>query len=103
MIAHDILLDNTGETLVRNGDFVQGPSDAQHVQDLITFTVGSLKQFPLTGVGIIKYVKSKGQQQKLEGSIKLNLEGDGYSVPTVSAQQDPDGKFRINMNPVRNG
>lgn len=101
MIAQDIQLDDDGDLLIRNGDFVIGPSDNQHIQDLINASVGWWKEFPLVGVGIENYQGSSGAQQQLERSIKVQLEGDGYSLPTIKAIQEPDGTFTIIAEPTR--
>ena len=100
-MTQDIQLDDNGDLLIRNGDFVIGASDNQHIQDIINASVGWWKEFPLVGVGIANYQSSSGAQQQLERSIKVQLEGDGYSIPTISAIQQPDGTFTIIAKPTR--
>lgn len=94
-MAKDIKLDETGDLVIKNGDFVIADSDVQHVQDIINSGPGWWKQFPAIGVDIQKYIGSSGKLQELEKNIKLQLESDGYNVKSVKTEQLPDGTFKI--------
>lgn len=79
MTATDFLLDEDGDLLITQNDFVLGGSDGQHMEMLFELEPGELKENPMTGIGI---------QRRLNGSIdgefrkevRLQLEADGYEV-----------------------
>lgn len=97
----DILLDDTGDLRIENGDFVVGESDAQHLMLIVNLMAGSIKQFPLQGVGIMQYSGSSGQAQTVRREIKVKAEADGYSNVTVDLLQDENGVFQYNVDAVR--
>lgn len=101
MAVKDIILDDDGDLLIQNGDFVVGESDMQHLQLIVSLANGSLKQFPLQGVGIMSYSGSSGQAATLRNSIKIKAEADGYANITVNLQQDSDGFFQYNVDAER--
>lgn len=96
----DIRQDSDGDLLVRDGDFVIGESDVQHVHDTLIAYPGWWKENPQDGVGIQDYSKATGAEQELARKVKLELEADGYSVnrPQVLFV---DGKLTINPNAER--
>lgn len=83
MAVKDILLDDSNDLIIQNGDFKVGESDPQHIQLIIESYIGSWKQFPLLGVGISFYKNSSGQSLALKRSIAIQLETDGYDKPDV--------------------
>lgn len=103
MIAKDFKLDRDGDLYINpnTGDFEIASSDAQHIKDIINANIGWYKQFPLVGVGIINYVKSSGQEQKLEKEIKLQLTADGYSANKPKITSNPNGSMIIEPNAER--
>lgn len=84
MIYTDFLLDDDGDLLIADGDFVAGPSDNQHIQDIISFNPGYLKQYPQVGVGIQSYEKSQAQAGAIQQAVKQQLSADGFNVSNVS-------------------
>ncbi len=79
-MAKDLLLDQTGDLLFKNGDLVIGESDQQHVQDMLITNVGSNKAAPLFGIGLINYLNApftSSTRQKLKKEITLQLKADG--------------------------
>jgi hypothetical protein len=95
--ARDIKLEDN-DLVIQNGDFVITDSDAQHVEDIIQAYVGHYKEFPLVGVGIDLYINSSGTQLELERLIRLQLEGDGYSVNNIIVEND--GKITIDAERI---
>lgn len=79
----DFLTDVDGDLQIENGDFLTGHSDDQHIQHLLQSTIGTIKDAPLLGVGIVD--QSSGV---IDGSIKrkidINLQADGYSLRSIS-------------------
>jgi hypothetical protein len=101
MIFTDFLLDSTGDLLIANGDFVSGPSDNQHIQDIINFNAGFIKQYPQVGVGVQSYVKSQNSGSALEQSVKQQLQSDGYQVNGVSVTYQ-NGGLKIVLGTLNN-
>jgi hypothetical protein len=101
MEANDILLDSDGDLLIENGDFKIGPSDEQHIEDIISAYLGWWKEFPSVGVGIKQYQAGSGVEQTIEREIKLQLKADGYTVDRPSVEFDSSGRLVINPNAIR--
>lgn len=74
----DLLLDEAGDLLIQNGDFVIGQSDQQHVLDMMDCQMGELKEFPLAGFGAINYIKRRISAVEFKRDLKLQLNYDGY-------------------------
>lgn len=90
MARSDFAIDDNGDLLITKGDFsIVSPSDDNHIEDLIAFTPGSLKQFPWVGVGLSRFYFSSGLQQKIQRMSQVCLQADGYSiVPIVQYGQN---------------
>jgi len=99
---NDILLDNNLDLLIKNGDFVVDDAEQQHQELIMIATQGSFRESPLTGVGIVKYVKTRlsvETRDKLRQKIRLQLQFDGYtnvstqinSFTDIQIQADRDG------------
>lgn len=83
MAAQDILLnDTTGEPQIINGDFVVDESDYQHVQHIMLADYGDLREFPVVGVGIRRYMNGSllRGSSNLKNRVQLQLELDGFRV-----------------------
>ena len=94
----DFLKDPTnGDLLTQNGDFAFGPSDMQHITDLIVSFPGYWMEYPSVGVGLFQYFNSAGQEQALTQSISVQLASDGYSSQPVSIY-NPDGTYTVYPN-----
>jgi hypothetical protein len=100
MIREDIQLDNNAIAIVDN-DVVWGNSDEQHIVDTINSYPGWWKENPSDGVGIFSYLKSRGTEQFLAKSIKLQLQSDGYIVTNPVVLFGSDGRITINPNASR--
>ena len=85
----DFLLDDSGDLLIQNGDFVVGNSDNQNAEDIISSFAGEWKEFPFVGVGLIQYLKSQ-DGQKAVSIIKTQLQADGFDVKSVQVKQQVD-------------
>lgn len=102
MEAYDLRIEDNDLYINPNtGDFQIAYSDPQHIQDIIESFAGWWKEFPALGVGIKQYQGSSGMEQTLQRSIKLQLQGDGYSVEGMIVESNPDGTFTIYPNAVR--
>jgi hypothetical protein len=83
MEVKDITLDDNLDLIIENGDFKVSDSDMQHIELICLTDVGHWKQFPLLGVGIMKYIASSGQQDALKRAINIQLASDGYKVNQI--------------------
>jgi len=99
--ARDIGMTDAMDLSIKNGDFDVVYSDSQHKGDIIGSAPGYFKEFPLCGVGIIKYLNSKGSDMKLKNEIKLQLHADGYQVNNVEVLRSTNGVLIIREEAVR--
>ncbi len=86
----DILVDDNGELQSKNNDILTGVSDVQHVADMIAENVGQYKEFPLFGVGVVKYLNSPSNINEVQADIDNNLKSDGYPRGTVKVSNNND-------------
>lgn len=99
--AYDWGVDADGDLDIVNDDFTWVLSDQVHIIDTIKAAPLWWKQFPMDGVGINAYRNSSGMIQQLMGSIKKNLQADGYSCGNPKVISNPNGTFRIYPNATR--
>jgi hypothetical protein len=78
----DFLLDEHGDLLIENGDFVIGESNHQHIELLLTSMPGDWKAHPETGVGL-----ALAQNGIIDGFLKrtiaVQLEADGFKLENL--------------------
>lgn len=84
-MANDFLLDDDGDLLIRDGDFVIGDMEPQHVDDLAFSFKGEWKEWPLLGAEAQRKLKQRESITKLKKDIRKELEDDGYEDVTVTA------------------
>jgi hypothetical protein len=96
MIFQDYQLDENGDLLIVNGDFVVGASDQQHVVDILQAFQGEYKEFSLLGVGFLSYLKSDNPNSAIN-SIKEHLQSDGYDVKNVKINKDANGNISVSF------
>lgn len=93
----DFLLDENGDLLIENGDFVIGESDNQHQKDILIATKGEFKEFPEIGVGI-EAMLSDDDYMDLLIEAKKNLEYDGMKINNIEFTEEGtlkiDGKYK---------
>lgn len=90
-MANDILIEDTGDLNILNGDFNVEYSDEQHVEHILLSSKGHYKQYPLIGVGIENYIKAPLNlitKQTLEREISLQLKYDKAKNIEVSYLND---------------
>jgi hypothetical protein len=78
-MVNDFLVDEDGDELILNGDYAVGPSDSQHIDDIIISVAGAWREFPAVGVGIQEYQSGPPQEQKLRSIVNQQLQADGYA------------------------
>jgi hypothetical protein len=82
----DILLDDN-DLLIANGDWVIDESTEQHIELLLNSEKGNWLQYPFFGVGISRYINSRGglnNRVALQKSIRENAKDDGLTLKLLS-------------------
>lgn len=90
----DFLIDENGDWMTADGDFVTGESDAQHQLLLLTSMPGDWKENPKLGIDAEAYINTEDIAGLLS-QIKKDFEADGMTVeglPTI----DENGKIKVN-------
>lgn len=90
----DILLDETDDLIVENGDFKVGESLTQDVGLILRLNQGGLKSDPLLGANVIRMINSDVDNEELQTKIKLHLQRDGKDYEDI--------KQYITLNTKRN-
>lgn len=76
-MAKDFIIDEAGNYLIENGDFVVAPSEEQEVAEILTMSPGEIKEDPIMGPDLIRLIKSNGHKLDVRRVIKLHLARDG--------------------------
>lgn len=100
MISKDYLLnEETGDLLedAITGDWVEGESDAQHIQDCMLTEPGLLPHSILAGVGITKQLNGL-IDGNVRREIQLQLLNDNYRIDKLDIVND-----EIEINATREG
>lgn len=85
----DILLDENNEILITNGDLVISDASQQHVELLLLSNKGDFKQFPLTGIGLMRYLNAPLNNElktQLYRDIKLQLDDNGLNISGIEGK-----------------
>lgn len=86
----DILLNEDYTFKVINGDFAVGDSDQQNVDLLLQLDKGQIRELPLNGIGIQKYINTTANFPNLKNKIQKELQSDGYSLNLFYYDRDND-------------
>lgn len=98
-VFKDFRTDSDGDLVFSDGDVFVGQSDSQHVEHILIADKGHYRQFPLLGVGIIRYVKGNINPVALEQEIITNLESDNFTINEITI--DPNDLAQINIDAQR--
>ncbi|MBS1641539.1 MAG: hypothetical protein JSR11_03590 [Bacteroidetes bacterium] len=66
-----------------NGNLVEGFSDGQHIQTILSLEPAELKSELLVGVGIKKKINGV-LDGNLRKEVTLQLQGDGFTINTMN-------------------
>lgn len=88
MKRRDLIVDETDELKIKNGDFVVDDADMQHVEHIIQVQKGEYKEFPLLGFGVQGYLKTNTPPFEFKRDLKIQLEYDGYKNANLSLTND---------------
>ena len=78
----DILLNDTGDITVVNGDLKIGDATLQHQNLILKAQKGEFKEWPELGVGILTELLNENPRELLQ-QIRKNFEYDGMKVTTL--------------------
>lgn len=73
----DIMVDEQGRLLIRNGDLVTGESYTQEVGLLLLTNQGELRHDPLAGCDLVRRLNSRTTRTGLEQVLRVQIERDG--------------------------
>lgn len=97
MSAIDFILDVDNDLVEStDGDFVEGESDGQHIQDLLMLEPGELVYDPLIGVAIERY-RNGMADGNLNKTIYMQLQADRYKIEKLLIE----GSGNIEIDAVR--
>ena len=90
-MANDILLDEQGDLLIRNGDLVIGDDSAQVLSLLVASVQGMWEQHPHAGIGLVKYLGAPLTPETIaiaQRDFDLQLKPEGYSESEIKKLVD---------------
>lgn len=88
----DILLDETGDLLFKNGDLVVGESELQDVGLILRTNQGEWKETPIIGANLVKEIRGNENKLKRERNLRIQLKLDGKNYDDIK------NRLRINAN-----
>lgn len=78
-----------------------GNSDNQHIIDIIVNNVGAIKQFPLLGFGLFRWLNSEAQTDVVYSSLTSNMKMDGYLVGIGTVKPAQNNGFEIDTGYIK--
>lgn len=95
-MAVDFLLDDTGDLVILDNDFVIGESAFQEVQFIVQSGPGEWRQFATTGVMADTYLNSPDPERDgLLNDIQRQLKADGVTPKTLYI--DDEGAIKVEL------
>ena len=97
-MTKDIIIDDLGDLVFTDGDFTIKQSDEQHAILVINLSAGSIKQYPVCGVGVAQYLGSSGKVLELKRNMSVQLLNDGFTnvEVTISSISNESVDYYIN-------
>ena len=86
----DILLDDTFDVRIKDGDLVFGESTRQHQSLLLLTQYGEWRESPTVGIGAATWLQDELHGANLAAAIKTGFEGDGMTVQAVKSNRVND-------------
>jgi len=87
----DILLDDSGNLLHKDGDFVIGDSSAQHAKAILESHPGAFRQWPLIGVGVSDYLNDENGATEIRHKMEVHAAYDGATLDSLETVATLDG------------
>lgn len=79
----DILLDDSDDLNIVNGDFVIGESTLQEVGIILRLNSGELRNDPVLAPNLIQLVNSASKEQEFEERVRLFLRRDNKNYEDI--------------------
>jgi hypothetical protein len=83
ILAKDILLDDTDDIAIINGDFFIDESTLQEVGIILRLNSGELKSDPVLAPNLIQLVKADANDQEFEERVRLFLKRDNKNYDDI--------------------
>ena len=93
--VYDLMLDEEGDLLIENGDFVIGESTQQNIGLILISEKGEWRHAPFVGAGLRSAIEDEAEPAELIQEIKKQLELDGLQNVQIDASS---GAFRVEGN-----
>lgn len=93
-MAKDILLDNTGDLSIKDGDWEVGDSIAQETMLILKLNPGEFKMWPLLGPGLVRLMNGNSTASEMRQKIKLHLRMDKKEAKNLTFN---NGAFNIDV------
>lgn len=90
MATFDIILNKDGELIAENGDFKTGLNDNNLIRYNVQSFPGEYKEFPLSGIGISRYLNSNVNIQIIKAAIIQGLKADVFPAAKVNLKEYPN-------------
>ncbi|AKK74433.1 hypothetical protein OK18_19065 [Chryseobacterium gallinarum] len=94
-MPNDILLDDSFNIIIKNGDFAIGESTYQHQKILLLADKGQFKSAPTVGVGSRRYLESPNVDD-LAREIRQQFVRDGMTIRALRVAED----LEINIDAI---
>lgn len=96
-LVEDFLYNSDGDLSIKNGDIEVGPSDNQHLEDIMLADWGQFRQYPELGVGIERFFMGNYSKQYIRKEIRREVESDNFTITNLEL----DGDLNINLRAKR--
>lgn len=83
-MRQDFQVDELGDIIIKNGDFVIDESDRQHVEHITIAAPGEYKETPVLGFNAINRIKKTENPLQFKRDLKIQLGFDGYDNPDIN-------------------
>lgn len=92
--VNDILLDASGDLMIRGGDFALGPALEVQIEHLMLANKGAYRDDPLAGAGIKRTINGRlTSPGMIIKEAKLQLQGDGWQ--NIDVRFSPDQELTV--------
>lgn len=88
---NDFLIEDNGNYMVANGDFVVGDSRVQEAVLIISSNKGEFKHYPLIGCNVITWKNKNAYKDDVMREVKQQLEASGLNYRDFVMQLEGNG------------
>lgn len=81
----DLMLDELGDLLIKNGDFVNGEATQQNIGLILVSEKGEWRHTPYLGAGLKSAIEDEAEPAELIQEIRKQLELDGLIEIQINA------------------